>query len=137
MQNNYRYLLDTNILSELIRHPIGIVAQQLRRYDPAILCTSIIVACELRFGAKKKQSAKLAKRVDDILNNITVLPLRHEVDTQYATIRLHLEEKGTPIGPNDLLIAAHALSLGVTVVTANIDEFSRVPNLQVENWLNQ
>lgn len=107
------------------------------QFDQAELCTSIIVACELRFGAEKKASPLLTSKINSILDNIDILPLGENVDKYYATVRNQLEKIGRPIGPNDLLIAAHGLALELTVVTANIAEFSRVPGLQVENWLQQ
>ena len=134
--SSFRYLLDTNMVSELIKNPQGVVAQRissskLERY----CCTSIIVTCELRYGAAKKKSAKLAFNVEQVLSSLPILPLQASTDKVYAKIRVELENRGLPIGANDLLIAAHALSLGLTVVTANEREFSRVKNLQVENWL--
>jgi len=129
------YLLDTNILSDLVRHPQGIVAAQINKAAEDTVCTSIIVAAELRYGAAKANSAKLADRVDLILSALEILPLEKPADHQYAALRHHLTRQGTPIGPNDLLIAAHALANDLTVVTANVGEFSRVPGLKVENWL--
>jgi len=134
---NYRYLLDTNILSDLIKNPRGVVAE--RMLTPGLeiyCCTSIIVACELNYGAAKKQSPKLSFNVEQVLNSLPILPLEGAVDKVYAEIRVNLERRGLPIGQHDLLIAAHALSLGLTVVTANEREFTRVENLTVENWLN-
>ncbi len=130
-----RYLLDTNILSALIRQPQGTVASTLARRGYATACTSIVVAAELRFGARKCGSAALTARVEELLAAFPVLPLEADVDRTYAEARFQLEQSGTPIGPNDLLIAAHALSLGLTVVTDNDREFSRVVGLLVENWL--
>jgi len=133
---NYRYLLDTNIVSELIKNPQGKVAE--RMLSPGLekyCCTSIIVASELNYGAAKKQSPKLSFNVEQVLNSLPILPLEEIVDKVYAEIRVNLERKGLPIGQHDLLIAAHALSLGLTVVTANEREFTRVENLIVENWL--
>lgn len=133
---NYQYLLDTNIISDLIKNPRGLIFAKIQEIGEDKICTSIIVACELRFGARKKNSAKLTERVEIILNNINILSLSNPVEEYYAEIRFHLESQGTLIGSNDLLIAAHALTLDLIVVTANIREFSRVPNLKVENWLN-
>ena len=130
-----RYLLDTNILSELIRHPQGVVATRIAAVGEDTICTSIIVAAELRFGAAKSGSAKLTDRVDTILSALEIVPLETPVDRHYAMVRWELSRRGTPIGPNDMLIAAHALSEGFTLVTANVGEFSRVPGLSVENWL--
>lgn len=130
-----RYLLDTNNLSDLVRNPHGEVAKRIAEAGEETICTSIIVAAELRFGAAKSNSVKLADRVDLILSALEILPLEQPADRCYGDIRQHLARKGTPIGPNDLLIAAHALALNLTVVTAIAREFSRVPGLKVENWL--
>ncbi len=131
-----RYLLDTNILSSLIRQPQGRIAATLTRRGHASACTSVVVAAELRYGARKRGSAELTARVDDLLAALPVLPLKGDADQTYADTRFVLEQKGTPIGPNDLLIAAHTLSLGLTLVTDNDREFLRVPALRVENWLS-
>lgn len=131
----YSYLLDTNIISNLVRQPTGPVFQQLAKTGEASVCTSIIVACELYFGAQKSGSMRLRQQLTLILQRLPILPIEPPVETYYAQIRTHLEQAGTPIGPNDLLIAAHALALGLTVVTANQREFLRVPSLSVENWL--
>jgi len=130
-----RYLLDTDILSDLIRHPQGPVAERIAAVGESAVCTSVIVAAELRFGAAKSGSQKLSERVDLVLSALEVLPLEPPVDRAYAKIRSHLARQGAPIGPNDLLVAAQALSLELVVVTANVGEFSRVPRLQVESWL--
>ena len=135
MSGSLAYLLDTNILSDLVRNPQGTVAAQITAAGEDTVCTSIIVAAELRYGAIKSNSAKLAQRIDMILSALEILPLKKPADHQYAALRHHLTRQGTPIGPNDLLIAAHALMLDCVMVTANIREFSRVPKLRVENWL--
>ena len=131
----YLYLLDTNIISELIKHPRGIVFHKIEKVGEEKICTSIIVASELRFGAKKKNSTRLTERLEIVLDAINILPFTNPGDRYYAEIRNILEKQGQPIGANDLLIAAHALSLNLTVVTANVREFSRISNLKVENWL--
>ena len=135
MSRSLAYLLDTNILSDLVRHPQGIIAVQITKAGEDTVCTSIIVAAGLRYGAAKANSAKLADRVDLILSALEILPLETPADQQYASLRHHLTRQGTPIGPNDLLIAAHALANDLTVITANVGKFSRVPGLKVENWL--
>ncbi|GAB4286914.1 MAG: type II toxin-antitoxin system VapC family toxin [Oscillatoriaceae cyanobacterium] len=132
---SYQYLLDTNILSDLVRHPQGGIFQQITKVGEDSVCTSIIVACELRFGAAKSGSSRLINQVERILEVLPVLPLVPPVERHYAAIRTHLEQAGTPIGPNDLLIAAHALAMNLTLVTANIREFERVPALSLSNWL--
>lgn len=131
----YQYLLDTNIISDLVRHPQGVVFQRLAAVEENCICTSIIVVCELRFGASKSGSLRLLQQLESILEVLPILSLSSPVDRHYAAIRTHLEQTGRPIGPNDLLIAAHALALNLTLVTANVREFGRVPGLSVENWL--
>lgn len=135
MTRTPRYLLDTNILSELVRHPQGAIAQAIARVGEHAVCTSIIVASELRFGAAKRNAPRLAAQVEAILAAIEVRPFDTPADHAYARLRLHLEQAGTPIGPNDILIAAHALATESILVTANKSKFSRVPALTVENWL--
>jgi tRNA(fMet)-specific endonuclease VapC len=130
-----RYLLDTNILSDLVRHPQGKIAKRIAREGEKSICTSIVVASELRFGAEKSGSARLTAQLDIILSAIETLPLEEPADRKYSSLRNYLEKQGAPIGPNDMLIAAHALVLDCTVITANDREFSRVPGLKVENWL--
>lgn len=131
-----RFLLDTNILSDLVRRPQGKIADAVERTGERSVCTSIVVAAELRFGAAKSGSRRLARQVDRILAALEIVSLGEPADRQYAAIRRHLEKVGRPIGPNDLLIAAQALAEDCTLVTANEREFSRVPSLKLENWLN-
>ncbi|MDP2409118.1 MAG: type II toxin-antitoxin system VapC family toxin [Pseudolabrys sp.] len=130
-----RYLLDTNILSDLIRNPQGKAARRIAKAGEDSVCTSIIVAAELRYGCAKSGSARLRKAVEDLLSEIAVLPFEAPADAAYGVIRASLESGGTPIGGNDLLIAAHAKTLGAIVVTANTQEFRRVGGVKVENWL--
>ena len=130
-----RYLLDTNIISDLIRNPQGKAAKRIARVGENNICTSIIVAAELRYGCAKSGSARLLKAVEDLLSEIDVLPFDIPADAGYAGIRAGLEAAGKPIGGNNLLIAAHAHATGVTIVTANEAEFKRVRGLKVENWL--
>ncbi|MFI0398290.1 MAG: type II toxin-antitoxin system VapC family toxin [Thiolinea sp.] len=130
-----QYLLDTNIISNLWKDPQGKVNQHLQAISEDKICTSIIVAAELRFGAAKRQSQALTEWVEAILSRLTVLALKEGVDQEYAKIRSELEQSGQLIGSNDLLIAAHARYLGFTLVTDNVREFQRVSNLPVENWL--
>lgn len=127
-------MLDTNMLSGLMKNPEGSIAHRIEQVGERSICCSIIVAAELRYGAEKKQSEALTRRVDAILAAIPVLPLTHPIDRHYATIRAELSNTGQPIGPNDLLIAAHALSEEKTLVTAKLKEFQRVRALSVESW---
>ncbi len=130
-----RYLLDTNILSDLLRNPGGNTARRLAVVGESAVGTSIIVASELRYGAAKKGSPQLTERIGLLLASLEIFPLDKDADQRYAEIRSHLDRAGTPIGPNDLLIAAHALALDLTLVTDNVAEFGRVPGLAIENWL--
>ena len=132
-----RYMLDTNIVSDLVRHPQGRIAEHVRKVGEAQVCTSIIVAAELRYGATKKGSQRLTAQFETVLGGLDVLPCEAPADTAYGLIRTRLEQSGTPIGGNDLLIAAHALALGCTIVTDNETEFARIDGLPRENWLRQ
>jgi tRNA(fMet)-specific endonuclease VapC len=133
-----RYLLDTNILSDLIRNPQGSVANKIAALsadERDALATSVIVAAEMRYGAAKKRSPNLSSRVDQVLEAVDILPFEPEADRHYGFIRVALEEMGTVIGANDLLIAAHAIALDAVLISDNVREFERVPGLRIENWL--
>ena len=132
----HRFLLDTNIVSDIVRFPRGIVADQIAEVGERYVCTNIVVAAELCYGAARRGSARLSERIETVLSALTILPFDEPADRHYAELRAHLERRGTPIGPNDMLIAAQALALDLTVVSVNLDEFSRVPSLRVENWLD-
>jgi len=130
-----RYMLDTNIISDLIKNPRGKAAKRIARVGEDNICTSIIVAAELRYGCAKSGSQRLLKAVEDLLGEINVLAFDVPADANYGEIRAELETAGKPIGGNDLLIAAHAYAIGAAVVTANTGEFKRIRGLKVENWL--
>ena len=136
---SHKFLLDTNIISDLVRNPQGIIFDRVVQEGEGSICTSIIVTSELYFGATKifrqTGSQRLLDQVKLVLSAIDILPFEKPSDYYYAEIREFLEQNGIPIGANDLLIAAHAKSLSLTVVTANFSEFNRVPNLMVKNWL--
>jgi tRNA(fMet)-specific endonuclease VapC len=129
------YLLDTNILSDLIRDETGPAGQALGVVGPESVCTSVVVAGELRFGAARRGSPRLSADVEKLLGLLPVLPLEAPADRLYAEVRNHLQSRGQPIGANDLLIAVQALAAGCILVTDNVREFERVPGLKVENWL--
>lgn len=130
-----QYMLDANMVSDLIRHPRGPVAGRIRRIGASNVCTSIIVAAELRYGAAKKDSTRLIARVDGVLQRLRVEPFEPPADATYGLLRSHLEKVGRPIGANDLLIASHAITLNCVLVTANEREFARIDGLKYENWL--
>jgi len=129
------YLLDTNILSDLIKRPAGTVAQHIGTVGEDAVCTSIVAACELRYSGMKKGSPTLSEKIEQLLSVIDVLPLEVDADREYGRIRSSLEKAGTTIGANDMLIAAHALSQNLTLVTGNASEFFRIDGLKLENWL--
>lgn len=131
------YLLDTNIISDIIRNPFGPAARRIEEIDPKEICTSIIVASELRYGCAKKGSARLLTKVEGVLETLPILPLDIPADIKYGRIRAELEAAGQTIGLTDLLIAAHACALDLTLVTDNTREFQRVRGLNLENWLDR
>jgi tRNA(fMet)-specific endonuclease VapC len=130
-----RYLLDTNIVSDLIRNPQGRVAAHIKKIGETQICTSIIVAAELRYGATKKGSPRLTAQLEAVLGVLEILPFESPADSVYGSIRARLEQAGQMIGGNDLLIAAQAITFGYTIVTDNQREFARVAGLARENWL--
>jgi tRNA(fMet)-specific endonuclease VapC len=133
-----RYLLDTNILSNLVRRPRGRVAQKIAASGGSGACaTSIVVAGEMRFGALKRGSARLSASVEAVLGAITILPVEPDADRHYGVIRHELERAGRMIGANDLWIAAQALAGDLTLVSDNVGEFGRIDRLRLENWLNE
>lgn len=131
-----RYLLDTDTLSDLMRNPLGSVYAQVELVGEAAVFTSIIVASELRFGAARRKSASLARQIEILLGPMEVASFESPADRIYAELRSDLERRGQPIGANDLFVAAHALCLGVTLVSGNVREFSRISGLHVENWIS-
>lgn len=132
-----RYLLDTNIVSDLVRNPQGRIAGHIRELGETRVCTSIIVAAELRYGAEKRGSPRLAGQLGAVLDVLDVLPFAAPADRVYGEIRTRLEAAGRPIGGNDLLIAAQTIALDYTLVTDNEREFARIDGLLHENWLRQ
>ncbi len=130
-----RYMLDTNIVSDLVKNPSGRIASKVREVGDEGLGVSVIVAAELRFGCAKRGSSVLTRQVEAVLSALLVAPFDQPADAEYADIRNQLERTRRMIGPNDLLIAAHARALGVPLVTRNSAEFARVEGLRVENWL--
>jgi tRNA(fMet)-specific endonuclease VapC len=129
------YLLDANVLGNLSRNPQGSIASELKKREDEKIVTSIIVRCEIEYGLELKKSEKLSRAMEFILSEIEVLDFTAPAHQHYGAIRSALKMAGTPIGPNDLFIAAHAIALDATLVTDNVKEFSRVPGLKIQNWL--
>lgn len=134
MSPELRFLLDTDTVSDLVRNPQGNVARMIAHHGEQTVATSIIVACELRYGAMKRNSKRLSAQLDAVLSALEILPLESSADLRYAQIRVTLERARTPIGPNNMLIAAHALALDLALVTGNTREFGRVPMLNAVDW---
>jgi tRNA(fMet)-specific endonuclease VapC len=132
-----RFLLDTDIVSDVVRRPQGRIAEHIREVGEAQVCTSVIVAAELRYGAAKKGSQRLTTQLAAVLEALDVLPFEPPADAAYGLIRARLEQAGQVIGANHLLIAAHAVAVGCVLVTDNEAEFARVHGLRCENWLRQ
>ncbi len=130
-----RYLLDTNILSDLIRRPRSVVLDRMAAVGDGAVYTSVVVAAELRFGVAKAGSGRFGREVEERLRRLEVVPFAPPADVIYGDLRADLERRGTPIGSNDLWIAAQALHDGSVLVTDNEREFGRVPDLRIENWL--
>lgn len=127
-------MLDTNVVSDLVRQPNGSVAGRVTALEQGAFGVSIVVAAELRYGAARSGSSRLRQQLDAVLSAIETVPLDAPADRHYGMIRSELERIGRPIGHNDLLIAAHARALGATLVTNNTREFGRVPDLDIEDW---
>jgi tRNA(fMet)-specific endonuclease VapC len=128
-------MLDTNAVSDLMYDPIGPVGQRLRLVGTGDIAVSLIVLAELRFGVAKSGSDRLSSQLEIVLSGLSIKAWDAPADHMYGQIRADLEKRGQIIGANDLLIAAHALTLDCILVTDNVVEFSRVPNLRIENWL--
>jgi tRNA(fMet)-specific endonuclease VapC len=119
----------------MIRNPQGVAAIRIAEVGESAVATSIVVAAELRFGATRRGSERLTAQLDAVLRLLPVLPLDGDIDIRYGLLRTDLERRGLPIGGNDMLIAAHALSLDAILVTDNVRDFERVAGLPIENWL--
>jgi tRNA(fMet)-specific endonuclease VapC len=128
-------MLDTNILIYAVRKKPESIVARLDAARPGDLCMSVVTFLELAYGAWKSERVKEnLSSLDRLREVISVLPLEANTADMYGRLRTQLEREGNPIGPHDLLIAAHALSLKLTLVTNNEREFQRVPKLKVENW---
>jgi tRNA(fMet)-specific endonuclease VapC len=127
------YMLDTDSVSFAIRGE-GRVAERIREHRPSRLCVSSITLAELRFGAESKKSRRLQELIETFIAAIEVVPFDAGAARSFGVVAATLAREGQPIGELDTLIAAHALSLGVTLVTNNTKHFSRVAGLPTENW---
>ncbi|MFO7988711.1 MAG: type II toxin-antitoxin system tRNA(fMet)-specific endonuclease VapC [Thermodesulfobacteriota bacterium] len=131
------YLLDTNICIYIMnQRPIEVI-HKFKRFNVGDIGVSTITVSELYYGAVKSRNAKLnLQRIEEFLTPLEILPYDHDAAVLYGEIRSDLEKKGNVIGPIDMLIAAHALSNDIPLVTNNEKEFQRIGRLMVENWVN-
>lgn len=130
------YMLDTNICIYIIKKQPASVLERFEQLPFGSVSMSLVTYGELEYGAlRSNNSNKALNTLEEIKNYIPVLPIEVNVAKHYADIRADLAKKGSPIGNNDLWIAAHARALGHTVVSNNIKEFERVENLHLENWI--
>ena len=127
-------MLDADTVSYAIRGE-GHVAPRLLEHQPSELCLSSITLAELRFGAEAKRSQKLKRAIRSFVKDVAVVPFDESAADRFALVAAVLARRGEPIGAFDTLMAAHALSLGLVVVTNNTKHFNRVPGLRVENWV--
>ncbi len=129
------YLLDTNICIYIIKKKPKIVLEKFRSFALGSICISTITLAELQYGIRKSSAPdKNLMALNQFITPLEVIEFDYNATIHYGIIRANLEKKGTPIGPLDTLIGAHALSLGLTLVTNNVKEFKRIEGLKIENW---
>jgi tRNA(fMet)-specific endonuclease VapC len=132
-----RFLLDTNIVSDLVRTPWGRVAIKIREVGEETIAVSVITAAELRYGSLKKGSKAFTNQAHQILDQLEILPIEEPCDQHYADIRHSLQSKDSILDGNDLIIASQAIATNRILVTAKVDGFAKVKGLRIENWLDQ
>jgi tRNA(fMet)-specific endonuclease VapC len=130
----HEYMLDTDTVSFALRGQ-GRVPARLLEHRPSQLCISSITVAELRFGAESRRSRRLHRLIGTFVESVEVVSFDHRAADRFATVATSLARRGAPIGTFDTLIAAHALSLGLTFVTNNTQHFARVVGLKTENWV--
>jgi tRNA(fMet)-specific endonuclease VapC len=128
------YLLDTNTVAFHIRQSSPHLRRRLRHVPIERLALSVVTEMEIRYGLARNPALRIAPLVETFLAGIAVLPLTSEVARAYGSVRAGLERAGTPIGPLDLMIGAHALAVGATLITNNLAEFRRIAGLRCEDW---
>jgi tRNA(fMet)-specific endonuclease VapC len=130
------YMLDTNICIYMIKQQPKSVLEKFESLSVGSVAMSLVTLGELEYGALRSNNSEKAMGVlEELVNYIPVLPMAESVAKEYADIRADLTAKGTPIGNNDMWIAAHARDSGCTLITNNLKEFARVSDLQVDNWV--
>jgi tRNA(fMet)-specific endonuclease VapC len=130
------YLLDADTFSMIAKQRSEAIAKRLHEVGAGDVAISVVTLAEVQFGLElNPPHARVLRRIEALSRIVRALPLGLEVVPHYARLRVLLQRRGTPIGPNDLWLAAHALSANLTLVTGNEREFRRVPTLRVENWM--
>jgi tRNA(fMet)-specific endonuclease VapC len=131
-----RYLLDTNICIHLIRHKPAALLERLTSLPVGDVGVSAVTIAELQAGVQKsREPERNAEALAMFLLPLVVADFDYAATEAYSRVRAHLESAGTPIGPLDTLIAGHAVSLDSVLITDNVGEFGRIPQLRIENWL--
>jgi len=131
------YMLDTDICSYIIRERPLQVLEHFKQVEMEQLCISVVTYAELIYGVEHSSSKKVNRVViDDFVQHLTIVPWDEEAAEHYGNIRAYLQAEGKIIGSMDMMIAAHARSRKMTLVTNNDKHFKRVPKLTVENWAN-
>ena len=128
------YLLDTNTVSFHIRRSSAALQRRLKATPAVSVALSVVTEMEIRYGLARNPALRIAPAIEEFLRGITILPLTSDAAAHYARSRAELDARGTPIGPLDLMIASHALALGITLITTDLSEFRRVPGLRCEDW---
>ncbi|TXI44446.1 MAG: type II toxin-antitoxin system VapC family toxin [Methylophilus sp.] len=132
-----RLMLDTNICIALIKQKPAAVLKRFNDFQVGDICISSVTLAELRYGVAKSQfQEKNQAALDDFILPLEIMVFDESAASYYGALRASLEKKGTPIGAMDLMIGAHALSQNLTIVTNNVREFNRIPNLVVVDWFN-
>jgi tRNA(fMet)-specific endonuclease VapC len=132
-----KYMLDTNICIYIIKRKPQAVIERFLRTDISQIGLSSITLSELLYGvSKSSKPGQNQMALMQFVAPMEILPYGDDPAQYYGNLRVHLEKQGTPIGVLDMLIAAHALSTACTLITNNEKEFSRIPNLKIENWAN-
>jgi tRNA(fMet)-specific endonuclease VapC len=129
-----RFLFDTNTVSFHIRRSSPVLQRRFHSAPAEQVGLSVITEMEIRYGLARNPGLRISSLVEEFLSGITILSLTSEAASHYARVRAHLDSRGKPIGPLDLLIASHALALDATLITTNLGEFRRVPELRCEDW---
>lgn len=126
-------MLDTDTVSYALRGH-GNAGARILEHRPSEICVSSITVAELRYGAARRNSARLHKLIDAFVSNVSVLAFDERCANDFGRLAAELSGRGTPIGDFDVLIAAHAMAAEATLVTNNIKHFKRIRGLKLENW---